>query len=71
MDSVRLLITSFVRVMNENRWMALLWTICLVGGVATGLYVLTEPFGVPRAILGGLFGGTGTALFLSINRLIG
>jgi hypothetical protein len=71
MRSVRLLVTSFIQVMNENRWMALLWTICLVGGVATGLYVLTEPFGVPRAILGGVLGGTGAGLFLSINRLIG
>ncbi len=70
MRSVRLLVRSFLKVMNENRWMALLWVSCLVGGVVAGIYLLTEPFGLGRAIFGGVFGGVGSALILSINRLI-
>lgn len=71
MRSVQLLVRSFLKVMNENPWMALLWVSCLVGGTAAGVVLLSEPYGLARAIFGGVLGGVGTGLFLSINRLIG
>ena len=46
------------------------WTLCVILGVGTGLWVLTPFYGAALGAFGGLIGGLGTALILSANRLI-
>ena len=70
MRSLRLVVLSFMSLMGKNPWMAILWATCLVGGCGAGVYYLSEPFGMVRALFGGMLGGAGAGLILSINRLI-
>jgi len=62
--------------MNEPRtiWnpvMITLWVISILFGLGAGLTVLVEPFGLIKAIIGGLVGGITIALFVSVARVIG
>ncbi len=70
MRSLGLVASSFWNLMRENRWMALLWGSCLIGGTTAGVALLWEHYGLVRSVVGGCLGGTGAAIILSINRLI-
>jgi membrane associated rhomboid family serine protease len=55
---------------SANRGMMVLWAICVMLGVGTGVWVLTPFYGAVLGAFGGLIGGLGSALILSANRLI-
>ena len=62
--------------MNEaqsswNPVMIALWLLSILFGLGAGLTVLVEPFGLVKAIIGGLVGGITIALFVSVARMIG
>jgi len=53
-----------------NPGMMVLWSICVMLGVGTGVWVLAPFYGAAFGAFGGLIGGLGSALILSANRLI-
>ena len=61
---------SFRAYMAEHPGMVAFWALCVLGGVGTGLWVLSPFYGPALGAFGGLIGGLGTALILSANRLI-
>lgn len=63
--------TPVIDWLKEHPYVVFLWVGFLVIGPLAGVYFLHEAYGVALAFIGGLVGGIGSALIVTVNRILG
>ena len=49
--------------------LAVVFSLCIVSGAVLGVLYLPAEWSLARRVLGGVFAGAGTAVFLTVTRL--
>ena len=58
-----------VEMLRRHPILVAIFAACMLLGVGLGVVYLPEDWSLPRRIAGGVFGGAGVAIFLTVTRL--
>ena len=58
-----------VAVLRRHPILTAIFALCIASGAVAGALFLPQDWSLARRIAGGVFGGAGTAVFLTVTRL--